>query len=131
MQPTILIVDDSPIIRDLLDIFMRKAGYRTMKAGNATEALKAMTEHTISLVVCDFHMPDINGIELSQLIRSRAMHGNVPILMLTSKNDPALQATAKQVGINAWMQKPFSNGRLQETIQRLLGLSASEPAERY
>jgi len=126
-QPTILAVDDSPIVHQLV---RRTLGdtYRVLVANNATDALSIVYQEDISLVLLDVSMPDIDGLELCRTVRSLPQFKTLPIVMLTGRNGAFDRVQGRLAGASEYLTKPFEADVLRQTISRLLGASVPCPS---
>lgn len=126
-QPTILAVDDSPIVHQLV---RRTLGdtYRVLVANNATDALSIVYQEDISLVLLDVSMPDIDGLELCRTVRSLPQFKALPIVMLTGRNGAFDRVQGRLAGASEYLTKPFEADVLRQTISRLLGASVPCPS---
>ena len=121
MSETIMIVDDSGTIRDQVAGILSAAGYGVLQAVDGADALAQIRKGgVLSLVVCDVNMPNMNGIELLEKIRSDGGYDGLPILMLTTEGQPELLARARALGARGWMVKPFQSDHLVRAVQKLV-----------
>lgn len=118
---TILIVDDSPSVREEVAEVLSEAGYLVVEAEDGMDALaKLAVTADIGLVVSDINMPKLNGLEMIERIKSDGLHPGLPVVMLTSEGQPALIARAKKAGAKGWIVKPFKRELLVAAIRKLL-----------
>ena len=120
-MPTILAVDDSASLREMVRFTLSEAGYDVFEAGDGVEALEVAKENLVDAVIADVHMPNMDGIELISELRKLSGYKFVPILMLTTDSDMGLKQSAAAAGATGWLVKPFSPDRLLETVKRVLG----------
>lgn len=113
----ILIVDDEENIRDLVDLYMRKAGFRTVQAKNGREALEKFDSEKPSLVILDLMLPYIDGETVAQKLRKKS---NVPIVMLTAKADETDRVQGLEIGADDYVVKPFSPRELVARVKNIL-----------
>ncbi len=113
----ILIVDDEENIRDLVDLYMRKAGFRTVQAKNGREALEKFDTEKPSLVILDLMLPYIDGETVAQKLRKKS---NVPIVMLTAKADETDRVQGLEIGADDYVVKPFSPRELVARVKNIL-----------
>jgi chemotaxis protein histidine kinase CheA len=119
----VLIVDDSPIVRDLLSELLSSVGLEVRTAGDGAAALQTLAEHTVDLIVCDVEMPVMDGFELLRRLRGRAER--VPVVMVTTRGSVSDRATAASLGADALIVKSeFENAHLLETVRRFVEFSA-------
>ncbi|RYF95577.1 MAG: response regulator transcription factor [Caulobacteraceae bacterium] len=117
MSRSILIVDDDPHIRELLDFALTKAGYATRQAEDGVAALAAVEEQAPDLVVLDINMPRLDGLEVCR--RLRAM-GSTPILFLSSRDDEIDRVLGIELGADDYVVKPFSPREVTARISAIL-----------
>jgi DNA-binding response OmpR family regulator len=113
----ILIVDDEENIRDLVDLYMRKAGFKTVHAKNGREALEKFDSEKPSLVILDLMLPYIDGETVAQKLRKKS---NVPIIMLTAKVDETDRVQGLEIGADDYVAKPFSPRELVARVKNIL-----------
>jgi two-component system, cell cycle response regulator len=116
IQSTILIADDSPLYRRLVEQSFAETGHKIISAKNGREALKLFAEHQPELVITDWAMPDISGIELCQRIRSEFRHLYPYIVLLTGNTDKVEVIEGLAAGADDYLTKPFHSGELQARI---------------
>jgi two-component system chemotaxis response regulator CheY len=116
---SILLVDDSPIIRQELRRFLEGQGYLVREATTGREGLERFVAQPSDLIILDVNMPDMDGLEMLAALRGRAEGAQVPAFVLTSETSRALMARGKQAGATAWMLKPFKPEGIRRGLQRL------------
>ena len=109
----ILVVDDNPDIRNILNIYLSEAGFRVYKAKNGKEALKILSLNEISLIIMDIMMPELDGIKATVQIREG---NNIPIIILSAKTQERDKIEGLDAGADDYMIKPFGP---QELIARV------------
>ena len=120
MAKTVLIVDDSKSLRQVVSMALKGAGYDVIEAENGQEALKILNETAmINLIVSDVNMPIMNGLEFAQKVKGMDIHKYTPILMLTTESATDKKDTAKAAGVKAWMTKPFAPTALVNAAAKL------------
>ncbi len=120
-ERTILIVDDSVSILELLKLILEQEGYKVISASDGKDALKHFTEKAdIDLLLTDLHMPNMNGLELIKEVRKKAEFKYMPILFLTTETKTEIKKEAKEAGATGWITKPFDKERLLRTIKKVL-----------
>lgn len=122
MSKSILLVDDSSVMRKLVTRAIRQTGLDVevvAEAGNGKEALDVLGQQQIDLVFCDWNMPVMNGLEF--LVEARKSH-KTPIVMLTTEGTSDKSQEALGAGASGYLIKPFTPETLQQKIQALLGL---------
>lgn len=120
-QPTLLIIDDEPHMRRLLQFTLAKTGARLLLAANGREGLAQARDAAIDLVVVDFMMPDLDGFATLRELRQDPRYAKLPAIMLTSRGQTELRDVAEEVGVDVFLTKPFSPMELTQHVRRLLG----------
>ena len=118
---TILAVDDSNTIRQLVTMALKGAGYQVVEAGNGQEALNTAQSQQVDLVLTDINMPVMDGITLVKELRKLGSYRLTPILMLTTESSTGMKQQGKTAGATGWLVKPFSPDKLLATVKRVLG----------
>jgi chemotaxis protein histidine kinase CheA len=119
----VLVVDDSPIVRDLLGELLSSVGLEVRTAGDGAAALDSLAEHPVDLIVCDVEMPVMDGFELLRRLRDRA--DRVPVVMVTTRGSVSDRATAASLGADALIVKSeFENAQLLDTVRRFVEIPA-------
>lgn len=118
---TILTVDDSASIRQMVSFTLRGAGYEVLEAVDGEDALNKARVSPVNLVLTDLYMPKMDGITLIRELRKLPTYRFVPMLTLTTESSPERKAEGKAVGATGWLVKPFQPDRLLATIEKVLG----------
>lgn len=116
---TILIVEDSPDIQAFV-VKLLSAEYGVLTAANGVEALKILKEHTVNLVISDIMMPEMDGLELCEHLKSELDYSHIPIILLTAKNTLQAKIEGMKLGADAYIEKPFSVEYLKVCVANLL-----------
>jgi two-component system chemotaxis sensor kinase CheA len=120
--PTLLVVDDSLMVRELQRSILERAGYQVQTANDGKEALTMLTEHPPDLVITDIEMPNLDGIALTANIRSHPRLANIPVLIVTSKTNEDDHRRGLDAGADALIVKSaFDEATLLSAVTRLLG----------
>ncbi|MBC7923832.1 MAG: response regulator [Ferruginibacter sp.] len=120
MKKTILIVDDSESVREVVKFTLEQAGYQVIAGVDGKDALRYLTGETLHLVLTDLHMPHLDGIGLIREIRAREAYRYLPILLLTTESQAAKKQEAKEAGATGWIVKPFVQEKLLEVVQKVI-----------
>jgi DNA-binding response OmpR family regulator len=120
MPKTILIVDDDPNIVIAIEYLLKRAGYAVATANDGQQALDYLVDNSPSLMILDVMMPNKNGFEVCEEVRSDKRFANMPILMLTAKSREAEINKGLSLGANAYIPKPFSTYDLVERVNVLM-----------
>lgn len=118
----VLLVDDSPTVRNIVKIYLMNLKVSTVEADDATRALQILRLVPVSLVIADINMPGMDGITFVREVRASAMPQvrSVPILLLTAEKNADLRQKGTEAGANAFIQKPVSHHELTETVRQFL-----------
>jgi two-component system chemotaxis response regulator CheY len=119
LAKTILVVDDSDIIRLLATRTLRGVGYEVIEAVDGKAALALLDGRSVSMVVTDFSMPVMNGIEFVKAVRALPNYQRMPVLMLTVADEDEVLERGKNAGVDAWMTKPFQPPALVNAVAKL------------
>ena len=123
MAVSILVIDDSLLVRRQVSGALKGIGYNTLEAVDGVDALDKLAGNPDTrMIVCDVNMPRMNGIEF--LERLSAMSNTVPVIMLTTEGQPELIQKAKALGAKGWIIKPFKAEFLVATAKKLAPLPA-------
>jgi len=130
MTPTVLVVEDEDALATLLQYNLEKEGYRVVHAGDGEEALILVQEQQPDLVVLDWMLPKVSGIEVCRRLRGRAETRNLPIIMLTARGEESDRVRGLDTGADDYMVKPFSmtefNARVRAVLRRIRPALAEE-----
>jgi len=121
MSKTILTIDDSSSIRQMVAMTLSGAGYSVLEAANGLEGYNKATTNPINAVVVDLNMPVMNGIEFVRKFRAHAAGKGVPIVLLTTESDDDLKRQAREAGATGWITKPFNPAQLLTVIKKVAG----------
>jgi len=115
--PTILVVDDEPIVRDIVVRYLRRDGFATLEAGNGSDARELIAGGDPSLVVLDVMLPGVDGLELCRWIRQRS---ELPVILLTARTDETDRIVGLELGADDYVTKPFSPRELAARVRAVL-----------
>ncbi|HOI15468.1 MAG TPA: response regulator [Geobacteraceae bacterium] len=120
MAHTLLIVDDSASMRQMVSFTLKDAGYDIIAATNGKDALAKLDGAKISMVITDLNMPEMDGIELIKQLRGKAGFKFTPIVMLTTESQDSKKMAGKQAGASGWIVKPFKPDQLLDTVKKFV-----------
>lgn len=120
MPKQILIADDSESIREILSFSLSNAGYQVLVATDGLDALKYFDGRSIDLLLTDYHMPNMNGLELTVKVRQIENYKFIPILVLTTEKQVEIMREAKDSGATGWLLKPFNTEKLLQTLRKVI-----------
>lgn len=118
---TILTVDDSPSIRQMVSFTLKNAGYEVLEAGDGTAGLAQARGKSCDLVITDQNMPGMDGLALIKALRALPDYRSKPILMLTTESSDEMKSQGKAAGATGWIVKPFNPQTLTDVVRRLIG----------
>lgn len=122
MDKRILVVDDSPSIRQQVAAALQGSGFEIVEAGDGIEAFdKLAAQQDITAVICDVNMPRMNGLELIEKLKAAGSMTRLAVVMLTTEAQPELMQRAKAAGAKGWIVKPFKAPLLVAAIKKLTG----------
>jgi len=121
MAKTILAVDDSASIRQMVSFALKGAGYEVVEAVDGEDALDKARNHNVSLILTDINMPRMDGLALVKSLRVLPRYKIAPILMLTTESSDVMKAQGRAAGATGWLVKPFDPKRLVEVVKKVIG----------
>ena len=124
----LLVVDDDPVSRALLEKFLIRAGYNVTTAKNGHDALRTLKENFFSIVISDWMMPEMDGIELCKVIRNTDFPGYIFFILITSRDAKDDLILGLEAGADDYLTKPFNHAELKarlNTAERILKLEKS------
>ena len=129
MRPTILVVEDEPAIRELLNVNLVEAGYNVQEAPDAEVARVALGRELPDLLLLDWMLPGLSGLALARQLRGDARTRELPIIMLTARSDEADKVAGLEAWVDDYVTKPFSPRELKARIKSVLRRRAPESAQ--
>ena len=119
MAKVIMTVDDSTSIRQMLNVTLNQAGYEVVEAADGQEAADKLAGLHMDMLLTDLNMPNKNGLELIEWVRSMPKFKFTPIIMLTTESDAEMKQKAKAAGATAWVVKPFRPEQLLAVMKKV------------
>lgn len=119
MAQTILVIDDSASLRQIVAMALKGAGYTVVEAGDGAAALALLDGRKIGMAICDVNMPRMNGIEFVKAAKALPAYRFLPVLMLTTESQESKKDEGRAAGAKAWMVKPFSPSSLLNAVSKL------------
>ncbi len=116
-EPSVLVVDDSIVIRKMVEIALENEGLAIHTAVSGKDGLDKIDQLSPALIILDLMLPDINGIDILKTVKASR---NIPVIMLSGKDSPQMVEKAKEAGADAFLPKPFKDDELKEQIKALL-----------
>ena len=117
---TILAVDDSPSMRQMVSFTLKNAGFNVVEAVDGQDAFEKSTQRDYNLVLTDQNMPRMDGISLTKKLRENARFKTTPILILTTESSDEMKQKGRAAGATGWLVKPFDPTKLIEVIGKVI-----------
>ena len=121
MAKTVLCVDDSASIRQMVGFTLKSSGYEVVEAVDGMDGLDKAKAKSVNLVLTDQNMPRMDGLTLIKSLRALPQYKSVPILMLTTESSEAMKAQGRAAGAPGWLVKPFDPQKLIEVVKKVIG----------
>lgn len=119
MAKTVLTVDDSKTMRDMVGFTLRGAGFQVLEAEDGAKALSLLGNARVDLVITDINMPNMDGVTLVKHLRGMNSFRSTPILILTTEGGEEKKAEGRAAGATGWIVKPFAPDRLLQVVNRV------------
>ena len=117
-----MVIDDSSTTRKVITNILGQIGHSdVLEAENGIDALAKLAQKKVDLILCDWNMPNMNGLQFVKSLRSMKTYGNIPILMVTTNAAKEEIIQALQAGASDYVAKPFTPKVIQQKISKLLG----------
>ncbi len=120
MSSTIMTVDDSASIRQLVSFTLKQHGYEVVEAVNGSEAIRKLNQKKIDMLITDINMPEIDGISLIKKVRDDPSYKFIPIIILTTDSQGEKKEEAKAAGATGWIVKPFRPDQLVAAVRKVM-----------
>ncbi|WP_230252115.1 response regulator [Rhodopirellula halodulae] len=125
LNMNVLIVDDSRVIRRMIARIMKSIGYETHEAEHGLEGLERLQElGRVDLILVDWNMPEMNGLEFVKAVRADEQHGATPMIMVTTESEMERMALAFMAGVNEYIMKPFTEENINSKLE-ILGIGTT------
>jgi two-component system chemotaxis response regulator CheY len=121
MEKTIMTVDDSASVRQMVSFTLRNEGYSVIEAADGVDAMEKLVGSRVSMILTDLNMPRMDGIDLIRQVRQDGGCKFVPIVMLTTESQAEKKMAGKAAGATGWIVKPFKPQQLLAVVKKLLG----------
>ncbi len=121
MSKTILTIDDSASVRQMVALTLSAAGYSVIEAGDGAEGYAKATSRPVHAVLTDLNMPVMNGLDFIRKYRTHPSSTGVPIVFLTTESDEKMKGEARAAGATGWIVKPFKQDQLLAVIKKVVG----------
>lgn len=120
MSKTILIVDDSASVRQVVGIALKGAGYSVIEGCDGQDALGKLSGQKVHLIISDVNMPRMDGITFLKSVKALPAYRFTPVIMLTTENQEAKKREGQMAGAKAWVVKPFQPPQLLAAVEKLV-----------
>jgi two-component system chemotaxis response regulator CheY len=117
---TILTVDDSPSIRQMIKVVLAPLGHTVIEAADGAQGLEKAKSSRPNLVITDLNMPVMNGLEMIRALRALPAMTGLPIVFLTTESNDSVKQEAKKAGATGWITKPFTQDQLLGVVNKLV-----------
>jgi two-component system chemotaxis response regulator CheY len=116
---TVLTIDDSRTMRDMLMLALVAAGYRVIQAVDGVDGLETLSAEGADVVITDINMPRLDGFGVIEGVRADPKHRATPVLVLTTESDAVKKQRARDAGATGWIVKPFDPAKLIDAVRRV------------
>jgi two-component system chemotaxis response regulator CheY len=121
MAKTVLAIDDSPSIRQMVSFTLKNSGYDVIEAVDGMDGLDKAKAKPVNLVLTDQNMPRMDGLTLIKNLRGMSQYKTTPILMLTTEASDAMKQQGRAAGATGWLVKPFDPQKLMDVVRKVIG----------
>ena len=122
MAKTILIVDDSASVRQVVKIAVTGAGYDVIEGVDGKDALNKLNGQKVHLIISDVNMPNMDGITFVSEAKKKAEYKFTPVIMLTTEDNPAMRERGRAIGVTGWVVKPFRGEAVLGPFKKMCGM---------
>ncbi|WMW80371.1 response regulator [Undibacterium cyanobacteriorum] len=120
MSKTVMVVDDSASVRQVVGLALRGAGYTVIEGADGQDALNKLKGQKVHLIISDVNMPVMDGITFVQEVKKLPMYKFVPIIMLTTESQEGKKLQGQAAGAKAWVVKPFQPAQMLAAVSKLI-----------
>ncbi len=120
MSKTIMIVDDSASLRQVVALALKGAGYDVIEAADGKDALPKLTGQKVHLIISDVNMPNMDGITFVKELKQNPSYKFTPVIMLTTESQEGKKAEGQAAGARAWVVKPFKPEQMLAAVSKLI-----------
>lgn len=117
---TILTVDDSPSMRQMVALTLSQRGHKVIEAVDGRDALNKISGEPVHMIITDLNMPNMDGLQLIQEARTLPQCRFIPIVMLTTESQPEKKQAGRAAGATGWIVKPFTRDQLLAVVDKVL-----------
>jgi len=120
MKKTILVVDDSIGMRQIVTYTLKASGYDVIDGEDGLDALNKLNGQKINLIICDVNMPNMGGIDFVKEVKKKDDYKFVPVIMLTTESEVKRKLEGHAAGARAWIVKPFQPDQMMDVVSKLI-----------
>jgi two-component system, chemotaxis family, chemotaxis protein CheY len=120
MAKTVMVVDDSASLRQVVGIALKGAGYEVLEGCDGADALTKLTGQKVHLIISDVNMPNMDGISFVKAVKQMPNYKFTPIIMLTTESQEATKQQGQAAGAKAWVVKPFKPEQMLDAVSKLI-----------
>jgi len=120
MSKTIMVVDDSASVRQVVGLALRSAGYSVIEGIDGQDALNKLKGQKVHLIISDVNMPNMDGITFVQEVKKNPLYKFTPIIMLTTESQEGKKTQGQAAGAKAWVVKPFQPAQMLAAVSKLI-----------
>jgi len=117
-QPVVVVIDDSPTIRKIMELTLQRMDLRVVSAASGVAGLAAVAEHNPVLIFLDIVLPSVNGYQLCQVIKRNPRYQHIPVIMLSGKDGIFDKMRGRLAGANDYITKPFEPGAVLGAVRK-------------
>lgn len=121
MSKTILTIDDSSSVRQMVNLTLASAGYAVIEAVDGSDGYDKATSGPVDAILTDLNMPGMNGLDFVRKYRTHPSSRGIPIVFLTTESDESFKQQAKAAGATGWIVKPFRQDQLLAVVKKVAG----------
>jgi two-component system chemotaxis response regulator CheY len=121
MSKTIMTVDDSASVRQMVSFTLKQAGYQVVEAVDGSDAQRKLSASQVQMLITDLNMPNLDGIGLTRWVRANPQTKFLPVILLTTESQDAKKQAGKVAGATGWIVKPFKPEQLLAVVKKVLG----------
>lgn len=120
MAKTVMVVDDSASLRQVVSIALRGAGYDVIEGCDGKDALSKLTGQKVHLIISDVNMPNMDGISFVRELKKNPLYKFTPVIMLTTESQESKKKEGQEAGARAWVVKPFQPAQMLAAVSKLI-----------
>lgn len=124
MSKVVCIVDDQPSLRQMLRFALNLHGLQVVEAENGLDALDKLARYPVDMMIVDWQMPEMDGLELVRHLRKSENYADLPVVIVSCSDDLSARQEARSLGVMNWLKKPFRIAEVQLAVESGLGLSS-------